>query len=177
MVKNIDFLSHTFAGISPSEMPWAAGFPGDVAAAPHHVWFGAPAIPLPAFIRERYNNYVCISTFKRNDEGQYRRRKDCWAGLWLVMLDDIGTKIKKKVLLEPSCIVETSPCNHQVWFFLKSPERDYAKAEALIKGLLNAGASDPGAGNLTRYGRLPVGTNGNLISNERQQGSSDEPVC
>lgn len=171
-LSNVDFISTAFAGIGADEVPWLAGFPGDVAKAPHSVWFGSPAIPMPRFIRPNHNNYVCVSTFKRAEDGRYRRRKDCWAGLHMVLLDDLGTKIPFDALrLEPSCIVETSPSNFQAWLFLARPERDQQKAEALINGLIKAGASDPGAGNLTRYGRLPAGINGKA----KYQGKDGQP--
>jgi len=160
-LPNIAFIAHAFAGIGVDEVPWLAGFPGDVATANHARWFGAPAIPMPRFIRPTTNNYVCISTFHRAEDGKHRRRKDCWSGLWLVLLDDLGTKIPFDALrLPPSCLVETSPGNFQAWLFLAQPERTQLKAQALIDGLIAAGASDPGAGNLTRYGRLPTGING-----------------
>lgn len=164
-LSNADFLAYAFAGIAADEVPWVAGFPGDVATADHKVWFGAPALPMPRFIRPTHNNYVCVSTFKRAEDGKHRRRKDCWAGLWLVLLDDIGIGDGSKVpfdalRLAPSCLVETSPGNFQAWLMLAQPERSQQKAQALIDGLIAAGASDPGAGNLTRYGRLPAGING-----------------
>lgn len=159
--NNIDFLANAFAGIGGDEMPWLAGFPGDVADAQHRVWFGAPAVPLPPFIRDDRNNYVCISTFKRAEDGRQSRRKDCWSAVWLVLLDDLGTKVAlDKLRLQPSALVETSPGNYQAWLMLAAPERDADRAEALINGLIKAGVSDPGAGSLTRYGRLPVGING-----------------
>lgn len=169
-LSNVDFLAHAFAGIGADEVPWLAGFPGDVAKAPHSVWFGAAAIPVPRFIRPEHNNYCCISSFGPAEGG--RRRKDRWAGLYMVLLDDLGSKIPFDALrLEPSCLVETSPGNFQAWLFLAQPERDQQKAEALINGLIKAGASDPGAGNLTRYGRLPAGINGKA----KYQGKDGQP--
>lgn len=162
-MTNFDFLAHAFVGIQANESPWVTGFPGDVSTQEHRVWFGSPAIPAPQLIRDNTkNNYVCISTFTAGEDGRPRRRKDCWAGMWLVLLDDIGTKIDTKAALrlKPTCLVETSPGNFQGWLFLNKPLRDAEKAEALIHALIAAGASDPGAGNLTRYGRLPVGRNG-----------------
>lgn len=161
-LSNADFIAHAFAGIGDDETPWVAGFPGDVATADHRVWFGASAIPMPRFIRPDYNAYVCCSTFKRAEDGRFRRRKDCWAGLWMVLLDDVGSKVPfdTALRLAPSCLVETSPGNFQAWLFLAQPERCQQKAQALIDGLIKAGASDPGAGNLTRYGRMPTGING-----------------
>ncbi len=162
-LQNINFIAAAFAGIGANEVPWVTGFPGDVATADHKVWFGAPAIPLPRFIRRDHNNYICISSFKRAEDGRFRRRKNCWAGLYMVLLDDLGSKIPFEALrLEPSCLVKTSPGNFQAWLFLAQPERDPLKAQALIDGLIKAGASDPGAGNLTRYGRLPAGSNWKL---------------
>lgn len=161
-LTNIDFITHAFVGIEANEVPWVTGFNGDVAAQERGVWFGSPAIPLPRLIRDTGNNYVSISTFGAGEDGRPRRRLDCWSGMWLVLLDDIGTKIdrKKALRLPPSCLVETSPGNFQGWLFLNEPLRDREKAEALINGLIAAGASDPGAGGLPRYGRLPVGQNG-----------------
>lgn len=160
-LQNVDFIAAAFQGITTDEVPWVAGFPGDVANADHRVWFGSSALPVPRFIRATHNNYICISSFRRAEDGKYRRRKDCWAGLYMVLLDDLNSKVPFTALrLEPSCLVETSPGNFQAWLFLKQPERDQQKAQALIDGLIKAGASDPGAGNLTRYGRLPTGVNG-----------------
>lgn len=160
-VSNIDFLAATFAGIGADEVPWVAAFPGDVATADHKVWFGAPAVPMPRFIRPTHNNYVCVSTFNRAEDGKHRRRKDRWSGLWMVLLDDLASKVPFDALrLAPTCLVETSPGNFQAWMMLTQSERNEQKAEALINGLIASGASDPGAGNLTRYGRLPQGANG-----------------
>lgn len=160
-VSNVDFIAHAFAGIGADEVPWVAGIAGDIATADRWAWHGAPAIPIPRLVAPDRNNYICISSFKRADDGKFRRHKSCWAALHALMLDDIGTKIPFEALrLEPSCVVETSPGNYQAWLFLAQPVRDQLKAEALINGLIQAGASDPGAGNLTRYGRLPAGING-----------------
>lgn len=161
-LPNIDFIAHAFAGIGADEVPWVAGFPGDVANADHRVWFGSSATPMPRFVKAGHNNYIAVSSFKRAEDGKHRRRKECGAGLWMVLLDDLGTKVPfdTALRLHPSCLLETSPGNFQAWLFLAQPERDPLKAQALIDGLIKAGASDPGAGNLTRYGRLPTGING-----------------
>lgn len=173
-LSNADFIAYVFAGIDADEVPWVSGFPGDVSTADHKVWFGAPAIPMPRFIKAAHNNYVCVSSFHRAEDGKHRRRKDCWGGLWLVLLDDLGTKIPFDALrLAPSCLVETSPGNFQAWLMLAQPERNQQKAQALIDGLIAAGASDPGAGNLTRYGRLPTGINGKA----KYQGKDGQPFA
>lgn len=162
-VSNAEFIANAFAGIGADEVPWVAGFPGDVATADHRVWFGGPITGhMPRFIRPNHNNYVCVSSFHRAEDGKYRRRKAGWSGLHTMLLDDIGTKVPADTALRlaPSCLVETSPGNFQAWLFLKQPERSLQRAQALIDGLIKAGASDPGASGQTRYGRLPTGING-----------------
>jgi hypothetical protein len=129
------------------------------------MWAGRPALPLPAFIRDSANNYIVVSTFKQADDGRFRRRKACFAGMFVVMVDDVGTKVPfSKLRIEPTCLVETSPGNYQAWYFLEEPERDRGRAECLVKGMIASGltadGSDPGMNGVTRYGRLPVGVNG-----------------
>ena len=59
-LSNVDFLAATFAGIDADEVPWLAGFTGDVATAGHRVWFGSPSIPKigRASCRERVSSPV-----------------------------------------------------------------------------------------------------------------------
>ena len=160
-LTNIEFITHAFRCCAKDESPIVCGFPGDVAEAPPYFWAGGSAFPIPRFIHPVNNCYICISTFRRSPDGRFRRRLDSWSGLHLLLLDDIGTQINaKNVLLPPSLAVETSPKNYQYWYLLAQPERNRDRAEALINGLIDAGASDPGAGNLSRLGRLPRGING-----------------
>lgn len=164
-LSNRDFIAAAFGRCSDQEMPWVTAFPGDPAKVEHGMWAGRPALPLPAFIRDSANNYIVVSTFKQADDGRFRRRKACFAGMFVVMVDDVGTKVPfARLLIEPTCLVETSPGNYQAWYFLKEPERDRGRAECLVKGMIASGltadGSDPGMNGVTRYGRLPVGVNG-----------------
>lgn len=112
------------------------------------------------------NNYVTVSAFTMNEQRQYRRRKDQFAGLYAIMIDDIGTKIEKSSLpdiLRPTLIVETSPQNFQAVFRLSTPVRVLEHADALIRTLINVlapGGIDPGMAGVTRVMRLPGGING-----------------
>ena len=165
VLSNRDFLTHAFCRCGTYETPWVAGFPGDPNAVEHGAWMGRAALPLPQFIRDGNNNYVAVSTFRRGEDGKYHRRKDCFSGMFVVMIDDIGTKVPPdRLQLEPTCLVETSPGNFQAWLFLAKPERDRSRAERLVKGMITSGltadGSDPGMNGVTRYGRLPVGVNG-----------------
>jgi hypothetical protein len=164
-ISNIKFIAHAFAGIAADEIPWVTGFPGDPYTVDHRLWGGRGCLPLPWFIRPNYNNYLAVSTFKQGVDGKHHRRKDNFGHMHLGMVDDVGTKVSfDKLVLPPSAMVETSPDNYQVWYFLNPPEADRLRAERLIDGMvangLTADASDPGMKGVTRYGRLPVGVNG-----------------
>lgn len=165
-ISNQSFLAWGFAGLGADEQFWTTGFPGDPLNIPRWQWGGKGAPPgLPSFIKPNHNNYVAISSFKRGADGQFHRRKTDFSRMHMVMVDDVGTKVTfEKLALEPSIRVETSPGNFQDWYFLKAPETNAAKADRLIKGMIESGltadASDPGMRGVTRYGRLPVGING-----------------
>jgi hypothetical protein len=147
-VSNRDFLAQAFHHCGPDEAPWVTGFPGDPGSVEPARWAGRSALPLPSFIRDDHNNYVVVSVFRARPDGRVRRRKDQFAAMSVIMVDD----------------VETSPGNFQAWYFLTEPERDRPRAEALIKGMIASGltadGADPGMNGVTRYGRLPVGING-----------------
>ena len=164
-LSNRDFLTHAFCRCGRGEVPWVTGFSGDPNAVEHNAWMGRAALPLPPFIRDANNNYVVVSTFCYGEDGKYHRRKACFSGMFVVMVDDVGTKVPfNRLLLEPTCLVETSPGNFQAWYFLSEPERNRSSAERLIKGMIASGltadGSDPGMNGVTRYGRLHVGVNG-----------------
>lgn len=171
-LSNQDFLAHAFCRCSSNEVPWVAGFPGDPGAVHHAMWGGRSALPLPCFIHAGNNNFIAVSSFIPGTDGRHHRRKDCFAAMHIVMVDDVGTKVGfDKLVLEPTCLVETSPGNFQAWYFLLEPERDRLRAETLIKGMIASGltadGSDPGMNGVTRYGRLPVGINGKAKYVER----------
>ncbi|MBK9160415.1 MAG: hypothetical protein IPM27_02425 [Nitrosomonadales bacterium] len=165
-ITNSDFLMYGFAGLDLDEQFWVAGFPGDPYDVQPWMWGGKGAPPgLPGFIRPNHNNYIAVSSFKRGTDGRFHRRKANFGRMFMVMIDDVGTKVGfERLALLPSALVETSPGNYQAWYFLVTPEPDRGKAERLIDGMIAAGltadASDPGMKGVTRYGRLPVGVNG-----------------
>jgi hypothetical protein len=78
-----------------------------------------------------------------------------------IVLDDIGTKVDRKLLegkLAPSCRIETSPGNEQWHYFIKEG-CDPARAAALIEALAQAGLTDPGAKRADRIMRPPGSIN------------------
>lgn len=82
-----------------------------------------------------------------------------------VMVDDVGTKLDLKRLptgIHPTMVVETSPGNYQVTYFLTTPLYDQEEAETGIKqmiAMLTDGGADPGMAGVTRVLRLPGGVN------------------
>lgn len=165
-VTNFDFLACAFFQVTADEQFWVTGFAGDPLEVPHCQWAGRGGPPgIPRCVRPGHNNYVAVSSFMRGSDGRYHRRKANFSRMFAVMVDDIGTKIpERNIKLEPSALVETSPANFQAWYFLNPPETDAQKAERLINGMIANGltsdSSDPGMRGVTRYGRLPEGTNG-----------------
>jgi hypothetical protein len=80
------------------------------------------------------------------------------------MVDDIGPKVPEHAIALPFTVeVETSPENRQGWYRLNPPVDDRHLAERLIERMVEAGLTadgrDPGMKGVTRYGRLPEGSN------------------
>ena len=104
--------------------------------------------------------YVCSSTVKAQTRLR-RRGQDCTA-LWVLMLDDIGTKATAPDVA-PSIRLETSQDNAQ-WLYLLEPyalpsavERDYVKAYQKV--LAERKWTDPGATGVGRVFRVPGSVN------------------
>lgn len=138
------------------------GDPGSADRWPGIAWRLGSKCPLHPLA----NNYCAVSGFTANDKSEYRRRKDQFGGLYVLMVDDIGTKIPPAAIprsIVPTLLVETSPGNYQAMFRLKTPITDYIHADALIRGLtlsVTGGGPDPGMLGVTRVFRLPQGVNG-----------------
>lgn len=168
-LTNAAFLIAAFRACTKIEAPWVTGFPGNPADVDPRSWAGRPILKgIPSFIHAANNNYVCVSTFLRDADGSWRRRKANFAAMHVVMIDDIGTKVPRyRIILDPSVLVETSPGNFQAWYFLDPPETNPARGDLLVKRMIAAGlsidAKDPGMRGVTRYGRLPVGCNAKAV--------------
>ena len=120
-----------------------------------------------------HNNFFVVSTFHQEPDGTHRRRKGSFAAGFCMMIDDVGTgpgsKIEPFMLgslmveLRPSWVLMTSPDNYQYGYIFDTPIMDRGKVEALLKGFvakgLVDGGADPGMLGVTRYGRMPVGSN------------------
>lgn len=122
------------------------------------------------------NCYACISASKKTrnpktGEERYWRGEASFAAGLALMVDDIGDGKGSKGgftleyfcgLLQPTAIVETSPGNYQLWYFLEEPELDMRKFKSFLVGFVGH-VLDKGGDNtikdVSRYGRMPCGVN------------------
>jgi hypothetical protein len=176
-ITNVDFMEALFPHLADGAAAVVCGFTGDPLVFEPSIWRARPwwhGKPLPGNVFRESNNYAGIASFWADAEGRYRRRKDQFAALHSVLIDDVGTKIPaSRLRLPASAAIETSPGNFQHWLLLAEPETDAQRADRLIAALCNRltnGGADPGMLGLTRVGRLPVGVNGK--SKYRADGAS-----
>lgn len=164
-ITNDEILSVIFEGMPSEERAVLCSVAGDPSTVER--WPGQPwRMGQPCPLREDRNNYTTVSSFVKGDGGGWRRRKDQFAGLYAIMVDDIGTKIEARSLpreLRPTLLVETSPGNYQAVIKLSEPIRDIDLATDLIARMIEVlapGGVDPGMAGVTRVMRLPGGING-----------------
>jgi len=72
----------------------------------------------------------------------------------VMVLDDIGSKVTKKIPLEPTWKMETTPGNFQ-WGYTFAIQPTKEEFSSLIDALANAGFTDKGARGVVRNFRLP----------------------
>jgi len=174
-----DFLGAMFAEAEPGTHTVITAFAGDPNKKEDARWGGrgwSCGQPVPAQY-EWQNAYVTVSSFtpgvdRWSRPGHTRiwrpRRKEHFVQLHAIMLDDLGTKVPwdRARRLPFSALTETSPGNFQAWLFLRrnSDTMDRLIAERLIDAMVETGLTaeglDPGMKGVTRFGRLPGGTNG-----------------
>jgi hypothetical protein len=153
-----------FGNAAPGALPWVTAFASSPGDATRGEWCGWPVRrdrDVPRMLN--MNTYCTVSTFVAV-EGGWRRRKAQFSALHCVMVDDIGVKVAESAIASPFTLeVETSPGNRQGWYRIDPPVTDRALAERLIERMVAAGLTsdgkDPGMKGVTRYGRLPVGSN------------------
>lgn len=168
-VSNEEVLKSLFRNIKEDERAVLCSLKGDPSTADGRLWAGVPwKLNTHCPLTKDRNNYVAISSFGAHPEdGRFRRRKDQFRAVHLLMVDDVGTKIDHKRLpmqwLPATMAVETSPGNYQVTYALTEPMTDQEEAESAIKQMidkLTGGGVDPGMAGVTRVLRLPNGING-----------------
>jgi hypothetical protein len=155
-------------------------------------WFPKPwRVGKP--IQTTTNAYTMISSSiktKREDGVMryWRGEANFGSGLAL-MVDDIGSGLGSKggltltdigIQLEPTCVVETSPDNFQMWYFFSKPEPDMALFKSFLvcfveKVLVGIGG-DSTIRDVARYGRLPCGINNKRHDDGTFKYGADSPV-
>lgn len=97
------------------------------------------------------------------DDGKLYNRKSTFSSLRVIVLDDIGTKVKFEDMpegLEPTYKLQSSEGNYQWGLVLDPPITDFAAAEALVQMVYESGYTDEGGKMPTKLVRLPEGVNG-----------------
>ncbi len=91
-----------------------------------------------------------------------RAKKEQFAALHFIVLDDVGTKVDLERLSDftPSWKIETSRGNYQVGIRLTTPITDAREAQALVEAIASAGLCDRGSTGQVHWFRLPVAING-----------------
>ncbi len=169
-LANLGFVELFFAALPhPDARPWVTSFRLPPAEAGRYAWAGRPVTSVHAIPDDAStNNFIAVSSFLPDEIGKRRRRKVQFAAMHAVLIDDVGTgasaKVNpRKIRLKPTVAIETSPGNRQYWYRLDPPITDRALGERLVDRMIKAGltsdGTDPGMRGVTRYGRLPVGTN------------------
>lgn len=163
-VTNCEFMDVLFGNKYSDIRPFIVSFVGN----PHEVsptaWSGT-AWNRDSILSPEANNFFSLSSFRPNDAGQYRRQKNQFSALHVIVLDDIGTKVEaERVKLPATWMLETSEGNFQYGYILSNPLQDTAAADKLVNAVIDAGLSDPGlTGPTTRIVRLPEGVNGKHV--------------
>lgn len=124
----------------------------------------------PSMIDEGANVYLCVSAMRKNQRGEYRRRKENFAGGLLLMIDDIGhegakgAKFPLSIIdpLPPTALVETSKGNYQAIYMFDRLVEDMTTFDALIRAFIQRQflGADTGQAGVNRVFRPPVGVNG-----------------
>jgi hypothetical protein len=168
LLSNDDFMRGIFGDISSSERPITVSFAGNPTEVSNAKWFGKPWIAGKTPLPDDRNNYVSFAIYKPDQEGKYRRQKKHFAGLYAVMLDDIGSKVPlERISVAPSWAIETSAGNFQMGFILEQPITSTIEADHLLDAIISAGLTDPGAnGPCARLGRLPKAINGKYLNDD-----------
>jgi len=129
-------------------------------------WAGGAAEYRVARMSSEENQYFTISLFHKAEDGKAVRRKAKFDACFVIVADDVAEKLpldRVEMLPEPSYKLVTSKGSEQWAWILKDPCEDRAMVENLLDGLVAKGlapdGNDPGMRGVTRYVRMPNGSN------------------
>ena len=129
-------------------------------------WGGGLASNRLAGFSSEQNQYFTISTFNPDDSGKARRKKSLFDATFVIVADDVAEKIpveQAEKLPAPTYKLNTSKDSEQWGWVLAQPVDDADNVNNLLDGLVARGlapdGTDPGMKGVTRYVRLPEGSN------------------
>ena len=129
-------------------------------------WGGGSASQRLAKFAPAENQYFCISLFADDAEGKARRRKALFDACFVIVADDVAEKVpvaNAERLPPPSYKLLSSAGSEQWGWILDEPCESRAQVTNLLDGLVAQGLApkgiDPGMKGVTRYVRLPEGSN------------------
>ena len=157
-VSNYEFMTALFGESFDSAKPLVCSKPGDPAAGG---WM-PKEWPCPTS-DSGLNWYFGPGVCKPDSNGQPRAKREHVQAVYVICLDDVGTKADIQVLdaLAPTWLIETSPGNYQAGYAFDQPLEDLKYVDELKQRLIDNGLCDSGAtGGCARWMRLPVGVNG-----------------
>jgi hypothetical protein len=158
-INNLDFLQAIFRkNVPQGAAVTVCSLQGD----PSDQGWTAQVLTRSTQLRETDNNYVSCSTFRKDEHGRVRAKKENVAATHFIMCDDAGVRFSLDRLdaLPPSWLIETSPENYQAGYIFESPVSG-KDADDLLEMVIDAGLCDEGAKPAsTRWARLPVAVNG-----------------
>ena len=110
------------------------------------------------------DNYTCVGTYEQNSPRAKRLGNTC-RGIYLVVLDDIGSKYNAPIGWGPpsyrlqTSVSEAGVVNEQWGYFLDKPIKDIAFAKTFLKTVVGGSAASDKIGDLSRFIRLPGSNN------------------
>lgn len=161
------FIKAMYAHVPEDSRVMACQFAGDPNADVKGKWV-ARTLTSVHQLDDSANVYVAVSAMNRNERGEYRRRKENFAGGILLMIDDLGdgpgSKFPMSLIknVPPTALIETSPGNHQAVFMFRGLVTEPRSMEALINGFIAKKflGKDTGMSGINRVFRPPFGVNG-----------------
>ena len=157
-VSNHEFMAALFGESFGSATPLVCCKPGN----PVSGGYMPRAWPCPT-AESGLNWYFSPGLYEPDSNGQPRAKREHARSVYVICLDDVGTKVDMQVLdaLAPTWLIETSPENYQAGYAFDQPVEDLDYVGELKQKLIENGLCDPGAtGGVARWMRLPVGING-----------------
>lgn len=164
-MTNSDFLAEIYRDLEPGIFGWVCSFRADPSNAPPSVWAGRAykGLPNQAALIDRStqdNTYFCTSVLHATEDGKLVRRKEAFAQLRVLVLDDANPVDVGNF----TYAVQTSPGNFQIGILLDIDDpdtRDRRLIDAVMQSMAARGfiKSDKSGNNSVRYVRLPGGKN------------------